>query len=213
MEFAFIEFPNPQDFHGNEPIASGGEISFDFLLSAYLQGFFPWYNPEEPILWWNPDPRFVIYIDRYKIPHGSKKVIRDHNWTLKMDSAFFEVISACGTTERKDQDSTWVTSEIVAGYLELHKKGYAHSFEVWENSMLIGGLYGVRMGHVFSGESMFHLKPGASKVALNFLVNYCKSNGILVIDCQQETPLMQSFGGEQIPRTEFLSILGKGLAN
>ena len=192
-------------------IAVGGDLSAERLLEAYRVGIFPWYAEDQPILWWSPDPRFVLELDRFKISRSLRKTLRRRVFQVTFDRVFEEVIAACATVPREGQSGTWITPEMQDAYMELHGLGFAHSVEAWCEGKLVGGLYGVSLGRAFFGESMFHRKPDASKVALAFLVEKLRSWGFHFVDSQMTTEHMQRLGAEEIPRRVFLKKLRSAL--
>ncbi len=181
------------------------------LLLAYSLGIFPWYSDGEPILWWSPDPRLVLYPDELKISKSLNKVIKKGVFTLSFDMAFEHVITECARAPRENQKGTWIVDEMVEAYCKLHASGFAHSVEAWQGSHLAGGLYGVSLGSCFFGESMFTRITNASKVALVALVRRLQSLNFTVIDCQITTGHLISFGAREISRTQYLRELEKGL--
>lgn len=202
------DFP-PADKALREPdglLAVGGCLSKERLLNAYRHGIFPWYNPGEPILWWSPDPRLVLFPDRLIVSRSLRKTLRKNIFSITFDQAFNEVITACAAP-RKEAGGTWITEEIKQAYIGLHKLGAAHSVEAWFNGELVGGLYGVAMGQVFFGESMFHTKTDASKVVFATLVEQLKSWNYQLIDCQVHTRHLESFGAQEIDRAYFTKLL------
>ncbi|MDP3008283.1 MAG: leucyl/phenylalanyl-tRNA--protein transferase [Methylococcales bacterium] len=187
-------------------LAVGGCLSTERLLNAYQRGIFPWYNPDEPILWWSPDPRLVLFPDKLIVSRSLAKTVRKNIFTVTFDNAFEQVITACAEP-RKDSEGTWITSDINQAYINLHHQGYAHSVEVWSDNELVGGLYGVALGQVFFGESMFHTKTDASKVAFVSLVGQLKNWGYQLIDCQVHTRHLASLGAEELNRRAFVRLL------
>lgn len=187
-------------------LAIGGDLSTPRLLAAYRQGIFPWYNEDQPILWWTPDPRMVLFPQQLKISRSLRKTLRKGRFTLTLDSAFSEVISACSET-RADGEGTWINPDMQQAYARLHRQGHAHSVECWHGDELVGGLYGVAIGRVFFGESMFSRMTDASKVALVYLVQQLRLWGFGLIDCQVYTAHLQSLGAQSIPRDRFLQLL------
>jgi leucyl/phenylalanyl-tRNA---protein transferase len=187
-------------------LAMGGDLSVERLLLAYRSGIFPWFDGETP-LWWCPDPRFVLFPEELKVSKSMKQLLKKNAFQFSINKAFAEVISNCKTTARKDQDSTWITQEVKIAYIKLHELGYAHSAEVWLNNELVGGCYGVRLGHVFFGESMFSKQSNASKYAFIQYVEQLKKESVQLIDCQVYTAHLESLGARMIPRTEFISHL------
>lgn len=202
-------FP-PVDTALTEPnglLAAGGDLSSGRLLSAYRRGIFPWYSPGEPILWWSPDPRMVLFPDRLKISRSLAKVLRNRSYLVTLDTAFDRVIAACADTPRAGQRGTWISAEMQAAYQQLHAQGHAHSIETWMDGELAGGLYGVAIGRVFYGESMFSWRTDASKIALAHLCTHVGRLGFGIIDCQMETSHLASLGASPIPRSEFVARL------
>jgi leucyl/phenylalanyl-tRNA--protein transferase len=191
----------------NGLLAAGGDLSPARILAAYRLGIFPWYSAGEPILWWSPDPRMVLFPDELKISRSLAKVLRNADYEVRLDTAFSEVMAACAATPRDGQAGTWITAEMQAAYIRLHELGYAHSVETWINGKLVGGLYGVALGHAFYGESMFSHHRDASKIALAHLCKYLKRLEFGIIDCQMETSHLASLGARPIPRGEFTALL------
>lgn len=187
-------------------LAVGGELTTDRLLLAYRNGIFPWYDEGEP-LWWCPDPRFVLFPQELKVSKSMQQFIRNTKLRFTVDAAFNEVIHQCRITERKDHDGTWINDDIIDSYTELHKMGFAHSAEAWLDDTLVGGLYGVRLGKMFFGESMFSSIANASKFAFIHYVQQLKRENVALIDCQVYTPHLESLGARMIPRTDFISIV------
>jgi leucyl/phenylalanyl-tRNA--protein transferase len=204
-------FPPPHLADENGLLAVGGDLSPQRLIAAYARGIFPWYNEGLPILWHCPDPRFVLEPSKLHVPKSLRKELKRGTYEVKLDTAFREVISACAETRRPGQRGTWITDEMYEGYVELHELGLAHSAESWRDGKLLGGLYGVSLGSVFYGESMFARGPDASKVAFASLVEQLIAWGFTLIDCQQQTEHLARFGAEAWPRKKFLSALAHGL--
>ncbi len=192
----------------NGLLAIGGCLSTKRLLNAYRHGVFPWNSPEEPILWWSPDPRLVLFPEKLAVSRSLDKTLRKQKYRVTLDSAFGEVVMACAKP-RKDGLGTWITEGIYQAYTELHHLGFAHSAEAWLDGSLVGGIYGVAIGRVFFGESMFYYETDASKVAFVNLVKQLKSWGYQAIDCQVSTGHLKSFGAEEIPRDDFKKLLDK----
>lgn len=190
----------------NGLLAAGANLSVDRLLSAYQQGIFPWYGPDEPILWWSPDPRMVLFPEELRISRSLAKTLRKECFVVKTDENFREVIQACSVA-RPGQAGTWITGEIQQAYNALHQQGHAHSVEAWQDERLVGGLYGVALGQVFFGESMFSKVSDASKVAFVYLVNLLRALDYTIIDCQMSTSHLQSLGAREIPRDQFVRYL------
>ena len=201
-------FPDPLQTRGDGPACYGGDLSPERLFNAYRLGYFPWYSEGEPILWWHPDPRFVLFPDKLKVSKSMRPYFNQQKYTVRFDTRFREVMNACRATYRPGQWGSWITDELVEGYVSLHKLGLAHSVEVFEGDQLVGGLYGLALGKVFFGESMFHHRPNASKFAFISLVRFLREQGFRVIDCQQETAHLASLGGESVTRREFLDLIG-----
>jgi leucyl/phenylalanyl-tRNA--protein transferase len=197
-------------------VAAGGELSPQRLSEAYGKGIFPWYSEGQPILWWSPDPRMVLLPAEFKLSRSLKKTLRRFIATpsaeLRIDSAADRVIEACAGAARGGEGGTWIVAEMIAAYRAWHALGRVHSFETWLDGELVGGLYGVSLGRMFFGESMFALRTDASKIALAALVAFCRARGIETIDCQQRTGHLASFGGREIARAEFARRLGMALA-
>ncbi len=188
-------------------LAIGGDLTTERLLLAYKQGIFPWFEGPVP-LWWNPDPRLVLFPHKLYISKSMQQVLKKGQFSFSKDQRFREVMENCGSTVRKGQNgSTWVTPELIEAYVTLHQMGFAHSFEAWEDGQLVGGLYGILLGKVFFGESMFAKVSNASKAAFIFAVNQLQEEGVQLIDCQVETPHLISLGAELISREEFLGML------
>jgi len=187
----------------NGLLCAGADLSVERLLAAYRRGIFPWYSGAEPILWWSPDPRMVLYCDELKVSRSLAKNLRNKGFEVRIDSAFSKVIKACADP-RKGEPGTWISKEMQAAYVALQRAGHAHSFETWRAGALVGGLYGVAIGRAFFGESMFSRATDASKVALVCLVETLRERGMPMIDCQQRTPLLASLGAREIPRRQFL---------
>lgn len=200
-------FPDPRTAPGDVPLAWGNALTPELVREAYYQGIFPWYDDNSPVLWWSPDPRCVLFPEEFRISKNLRKTLRRPEWSVSFDTDFPSVIRACAEMPRPGQGGTWITGDIVAAYTALHRAGLAHSAEVRWDGELVGGLYGVAVGRVFCGESMFHRKTDASKVALAHLVGRLREAGFVLIDCQQETPHLKSLGARAIPRGEFLDIL------
>jgi leucyl/phenylalanyl-tRNA--protein transferase len=204
-------FPDPDTAPGSI-VAVGGNLSPGMLLSAYEQGIFPWYNPEDPILWQSPDPRFVIFPETLHVSHSMKKLLRGGGFEISFDTDFAGVIRGCAGADRPGQDGTWITEDIIAGYTELHRLGYAHSAESRRDGKLAGGCYGVQTGRVFCGESMFASVSNASKAAFFSLAKYLfEEKGAAFIDCQVPTDHLRSLGGTEMSRRDFLRLLRKTL--
>lgn len=196
----------------NGLLAAGGELTAERLLDAYRHGIFPWYSDDQPVLWWSPDPRMVLFVDEFRIKRSLRKRVNQRRFEVRADAAFGEVIAGCAEMPRPGQLGTWITPAVVAAYTELHRRGHAHSVEAWRDGRLVGGLYGVAIGRMFFGESMFAREPDASKVALVALVAMLRARGMPLVDCQAETPHLASFGARPIPRARFAKLVA-GLVN
>ncbi len=192
----------------NGLLAAGGELSAPRLLEAYRLGIFPWYAEGQPVLWWSPNPRMVLFVDEFRARRSLRKVLKQSRFELRVDSAFRGVIESCAAVARPGQYGTWITPAVVEAYCTLYRQGHAHSVESWRDGALVGGLYGVAIGRMFFGESMFAFEADASKVALVHLVDLLKRAQFPLIDCQQETAHLASFGARPISRREFANRLG-----
>ncbi len=200
-----VMFP-PTDHAMLEPnglLAAGGALTPEWLLAAYRRGIFPWYSEGEPILWWTPDPRCVLRVDRVHVSRSLRKHMKKPQWAVRFDAAFERVMRACAETPRPGQDGTWIDETMIRAYCALHEMGYAHSVEVFWADTLVGGLYGVQIGRMFYGESMFSHRPDASKVALVHLCRQLQHWGFELIDCQVETDHLMRMGAELMPRRSF----------
>lgn len=207
MQYSFqnIKFPDVNEATPEGLLAIGGDLSVQRLLYAYKHGIFPWFENEEPILWWSPNPRFVLFPEKLKVSKSMKQVLRNRNYSVTVNKAFKAVITACSKIKRKDQASTWITSSMIEAYVKLHELGYAKSVEVWRDNTLVGGLYGIDLGNsVFCGESMFAKESNASKVGL---ITFVQNTNYKLIDCQVHTKHLESLGAEEISRDDFLKYL------
>ncbi len=202
-----IRFPDPALANKEGLLAIGGDLSPERLIEAYSKGIFPWYSEESPILWWSPDPRPVLFSDNLKVSKSFRQVLNSNKFTITFDRHFEQVMINCALTERPDHGGTWITDEMISAYTKLHKMGFAHSVETYRNDKLVGGLYGVSIGKVFFGESMFHKMSDASKVALYYLIEKLKELNFNIIDVQQKTRHLTSLGATMISREDFLTIL------
>lgn len=191
-------------------LAIGGDLSPARLLLAYRSGIFPWYD-EAPILWWSPDPRFVLIPSELRIAKSMRPYLNQEKFEFSMNTSFREVMECCRQTARKGQDGTWIQPEIIEAYTQLHQMGYAICAEAWEGNELVAGLYGIRMGPFFFGESMFSRRPNASKFAFIRMVQTLEQDGVLLIDCQVYTSHLESLGARMIPRDVFIDLLNQGL--
>jgi len=196
----------------NGLLAAGGDLGPDRLLLAYQQGIFPWFSPGDPILWWSPDPRMVLYPQELHIPRSLAKTVRNRPYEIRLDTAFRRVIEACAQSPRPGQDGTWIVPEVADAYSRLHELGWAHSAECWMDGELVGGLYGVAIGKMFYGESMYAHRPDASKLAFVHLVQWLRAAGFGLIDCQMRTAHLSRFGGREISRSEFLATMRRLIA-
>ena len=202
-----ITFPHPELANAYGAIAMGGDLEVDRLLLAYQYGYFPWFNPDEPIIWWHPDPRFVLFTDEIRVTKSMRPYFNQEKFSITFDQCFSEVVDSCQKIKRKNQPGTWITEDIKHAYDKLHDMGIAHSVEVWEEGNLVGGLYGVSLGKVYYGESMFSKSNNASKFALICLASILSKKGFEIIDCQMPNPHLKSMGGRYISRATFLDKL------
>ncbi|MEO0581153.1 MAG: leucyl/phenylalanyl-tRNA--protein transferase [Bacteroidota bacterium] len=200
-------FPHPQLAEPDGLLAIGGDLSVDRLIQGYATGVFPWYNEEEPILWWSPDPRFILYPDQLKVSKSMKQVLRRKTFEITYDQDFGQVIRNCQQIPRPGQAGTWITPDMIAAYEALHQEGWAHSVEVWQQGQLVGGLYGVSLGTCFFGESMFAKVSNASKAGFITLIQDLKAANFQLIDCQIYTAHLASLGATSISRLTFLEHL------
>lgn len=216
-----IEFPPPHQALGPESdapglLAAGSRLDAEMLKSAYRQGIFPWYSQGQPVLWWCPDPRMVLQVSQFRISPSLRKTlrrfVRSPQCEIRIDHDFESVLDACAAAPRYGQTGTWITPRLMRAYTEWHRQGVVHSFETWIDGELVGGLYGVGLGRMFFGESMFMRRTDASKIALAALVAFCRSHDISWIDCQQNTPHLASLGAGEVPRASFLSHLERAVA-
>jgi leucyl/phenylalanyl-tRNA--protein transferase len=197
-------FPKPDLAEPDGLLAVGGDLSTQRLLLAYQNGIFPWYSDDTPILWYSPHERFVLFPDELKISKSMRQVLRSGKLKVTVDTCFNDVIIACSTAPREGQDGTWIVPDMIAAYNRLHKEGYAHSIEVWQDDKLVGGLYGVQVGRVFCGESMFSRVSNASKTALIYL---CNTGLYQLIDCQVHTDHLESMGAKMVSREQYMDVL------
>lgn len=204
----YYGFPDPEEAEPDGLVAIGGDLSPQRLINAYCQGLFPWYSEGEPIMWWSLDPRMVLFLDEFRCSKSLRRLVRSGRFEVRIDTCFEEVIRHCAQVEREGQDGTWITPEMIEAYVQLHQLGVAHSFETFREGRLVGGLYGVSVGQIFCGESMFHIETDASKVAMVHLVEFCRQHNFRLIDAQQETSHLASLGARPIKRTDYLAILG-----
>ncbi len=211
LDLQNVWFPPPAQATAEGLLAVGGDLRPERLLLAYRSGIFPWYGEDDPILWWSPDPRFVLYPHKLHVSHSMKAVLKRGTFEYRSNTAFEAVIRACAEVPRTGMAGgaagTWIGSEMIDAYIRLHRMGLAHSAEAWQNGALVGGLYGVRIGAIFFGESMFSQVSNASKAAFIHLVRAGMEDGLKLIDCQMHTPHLERLGGEAISRSQFLRLL------
>lgn len=206
-----IAFPPPHYATGEGLLAVGGDLSRERLLLAYRMGIFPWYAEDEPILWWSPDPRLVLYPAELHVSRTLKKILKQGRFAVTLDGAFEKVIGACAQTRQSQGEGTWIVDEMIEAFVDLHHAGYAHSVETWQADRLVGGLYGVSLGKAFFGESMFSARSNASNVALVTLVRFLQALEFDFVDCQVTTAHLMRFGAREVPRSRFLKQLRKSL--
>ncbi|PCJ42184.1 MAG: leucyl/phenylalanyl-tRNA--protein transferase [SAR86 cluster bacterium] len=208
-----LSFPDPEHAlkEPNGLLAVGGDLSLERLIAAYKLGIFPWYEAGQPILWWSPDPRMVLFPSELHISKSLNKVLSKQVYKVTFDQGFAAVILACAQQRSKNRDDTWITNEMQQAYINLHNAGWAHSVEVWEGNELVGGLYGIAMGRIFFGESMFNMRDNASKVAFVHLVQRLNSKGFTLIDCQVSSEHLTSLGAREIKREKFMGYLSKNI--
>jgi len=203
----FFAFPNPRYAEEEGLLGYGGDLSSQRLMDAYKQGIFPWYSEGDPILWWSPNPRLVLFPDQFKLRKSFKRVLRSGKFTVTFDGKFRDVIKYCSTVNRNGQEATWIVPDMMQAYIRLHDEGFAHSVEVYLEGKLVGGLYGVSFGKAFFGESMFSLVSDASKVAFKALSDVLGDRGYDLIDCQMKTDHMMGLGAQVVDRDDFLDAL------
>ncbi|RXJ56303.1 leucyl/phenylalanyl-tRNA--protein transferase [Candidatus Marinarcus aquaticus] len=206
-------FPNPLDACDEGLLAYGGDLNPNRIMKAYMSGIFPWYNQHDPILWWSPNPRFILELDEFKVSKSLKKRIDLKQFEVHFDRNFTQTMIECSKVPRPGQTGTWILPEVIQAYSELHRMGYAHSFESYYKEELVGGGYGIAIGNMFCGESMFAKQTDASKVALYHLVEHLKKQGFAFIDCQIPTPHLSSLGAKKISRDSFLERVKQALEN
>ena len=205
-----LVFPDPSLCEPDGLLAIEGDLSPDRLLLAYSNGIFPWFSQGEPILWWSPNPRFIVYPKNIKISHSMKKLIKKNTYKVSFDTCFREVISNCSMIRK--ETGTWITNEMIEAYCKLHELGYAHSVETWFDGKLVGGLYGISMGKCFFGESMFSTMDNASKFAFISFGKVLEEKGFSIIDCQVHTNHLESLGAVNMTRENFLELIKKGIS-
>lgn len=202
-------FPDADEALEDGLLAIGGDLRADRLLHAYRNGIFPWFNDDDPPLWWCPDPRFVLFPEQLKVSKSMQQLLRREAFEFSVNTSFESVIAQCRAVSRKGQDGTWITAEVQQAYTNLHRLGFAHSAECWQDGKLVGGLYGVKMGKVFFGESMFSQVSNASKYAFIRYVQQLQQEGVMLIDCQVYTAHLERLGARMIPRRQFLDVLSR----
>ncbi|MCC9072922.1 leucyl/phenylalanyl-tRNA--protein transferase [Flavobacterium sp. F-65] len=202
-------FPPVSEANYEGVLAIGGDLSTKRLQLAYRSGIFPWFNEGEPIIWWSPDPRMVLFLDELIVSKSMRNILNRNNFKVTFNQSFRDVISNCQKIKRDGQNGTWISNNMIDAYCKLHEMGFAKSIEVWQNDELVGGLYGVDLGHVFCGESMFSKVSNASKIAFIALVEYLKRGNYKLLDCQVYNEHLESLGCREIDRKEFISILKK----
>jgi leucyl/phenylalanyl-tRNA--protein transferase len=210
MPFEY-QFPDPRTADHDGLLAAGGDLSIESLVTAYSQGIFPWFDQNSPILWWSPNPRLVLFPEKFRLTASLKQRIRSGIYTVMTDYDFEGVIRQCAVIKRNGQDGTWITENMIKAYIDLHHAGLAHSFETYHQGELVGGLYGVSLGSTFFGESMFFRMRDASKVALCCLVEWAIKHEFAFIDAQQSTSHLKSLGAKEIARDDFLKLLKESL--
>lgn len=203
-----LVFPPPENADEDGMLAIGGDLSPERLLAAYRLGIFPWYDGDVPV-WWNPDPRFILFPCNLKISHSMKPILKKGLFSFTKNNCFEQVIRACMQIPRHDQDGTWISEDVISAYAKLHSMGKVHSYEAWQKNELVGGFYGLKMGKVFFGESMFSKVPNASKAAFITAVLEMQKDGTELIDCQVHTPHLESLGASMMSRSSFLELLEK----
>ncbi len=204
-------FPSPRFAGRDGLLAVGGDLHTERLLQAYQKGIFPWFSEDDPLLWWSPDPRLVLYPHKLRVPRRLKRTIRQGIFQITVNQTFEDVVMACATVKRRDSEGTWITDDMKTAYCRLHEAGWAHSVETWYGKDLAGGLYGVAIGRCFFGESMFTYVSNASKTALVYLVTRLAREGFYMLDCQMTTAHLLRFGAEEIPRDRFLDQLAEAV--
>ena len=200
-------FPSPLSANRDGIVAVGGDLDPKRILLAYKMGIFPWFENDDDLLWWSPDPRMVLFPEKLKISKSTKKILKDNSFEITFNKSFLEVVNACSKVKRFGQNGTWITQGLIEAYKKLHLEGHAYSVEVWDNFELVGGLYGIDLGNVFCGESMFTKTNNASKLAFIHLVKELSKNGYKLIDCQVPSAHLKSLGAEEISRSEFIKYL------
>ncbi len=202
-----LYFPLIQQANEDGILAIGGDLSPERLLLAYQSGIFPWFNADEPIIWWSPNPRMVLFLEELVVSKSMRKTIKNNDFKVTFNQSFKEVILNCSKIKREGQNGTWINDDMIQAYCKLNELGQAKSVEVWQNEELVGGLYGIDLGHVFCGESMFSKVSNASKIAFIYLVNFLKENNYALLDCQVYNEHLESLGCREIDRNDFMEIL------
>lgn len=202
-----FEFPGTDEARSDGLLCVGGNLSAGMLLSAYEQAVFPWYNSDDPILWWSPDPRFVLFPDNLYISSRNKRYLKQTEYTFSMNTAFRDVISNCAAASRQGEDGTWINDQMIEAYSNLNDLGFAHSFECWKHDELVGGFYGINIGTIFCGESMFNVAANASKLTFLKAVPFLVSQGVTLIDSQLHTENIERYGAEHISRDAYLKLI------
>lgn len=204
-------FPDPEEADPDGLLAVGGDLSPQRLLTAYANGIFPWYGDDSPILWWSTNPRLVVFPEEFHTPRSLRRVLNRGTFTFTMDTRFNSVIRQCACCPRPEQEGSWIVDDMIEAYTMLHELGYAHSVEAWQGDSLVGGLYGVSLGSIFYGESMFYHVPDASKAAFAVLVAQLRKWDFSLIDCQQTTHHLLRFGARELQRYQFLQMIREGM--
>ena len=211
LDSEYLVFPNPEDANEDGLLAMGGLLREDWILKAYERGIFPWYNQDDPILWWSVDPRSVLFFENLRVQKSMRPYLNSGKYLFTLDTAFKEVMKACANAPGRGKSHTWINDEMMQVYASLHRMGVAHSAEVWEDGKLVGGLYGVSLGGAFFGESMFSTKKNMSKLAFIRLCKYLENKNFDFVDCQVPTRHLESLGASNIPRTDYLQKLEESL--
>lgn len=207
----YMAFPPADHANPDGLLAIGGKLTEDWLLMAYQNGIFPWFSEGDPIMWWSPNPRFILRPEKIKVSKSMRPFLNSEQYSFKLDSDFEQVIEECSSIPRQGQNGTWITTHMKNAYIALHRIGMAHSAEIWKDDQLIGGLYGVSIGRMFFGESMFSKKPNASKLALIKLCKWLSKHGFKIIDCQVYSEHLERMGAEYISREFFVELLREGV--
>lgn len=206
-------FPNPQEASPHGVVAYGGDLNPNRIIKAYMNGIFPWYKEGDPILWWSPNPRLILELDEFKVSKSLQKTINQKKYEIRFDTNFRQVMQECSKIDREGQEGSWIIPEIVDAYCLLHEMGFAHSFEAYLDGELVGGGYGIALGNIFCGESMFAKSSDASKVAFYYLIQRLKEQNYALVDCQIPTDHLKTLGAREISRDEFLLLVKKSLEN